>query len=58
MLARGSGIFKEYYKWPELTEEVLDKEGWYHTDDIGMVVEGGALQIVDRVKSVFKIMGV
>ena len=39
-----------YYNKPEITNEVIDKEGWFATGDIGKIVEGNILklQIVKR----------
>jgi len=44
-----------YYKDPEYTDEVIDKDGWFHTGDIGKVVEGRFLKITDRKKVIFKL---
>jgi long-chain acyl-CoA synthetase len=45
-----------YYKHPELTQEVL-KDGWFHTGDIGELIDGKFLKITDRKKEIFKISG-
>jgi len=44
-----------YYKNPELTEQVLDNEGWFHTGDIGYLDENKFLVITDRKKEIFKL---
>ena len=44
-----------YYKRPELTAEVFDAEGWYHTGDIVAEVEPDQLSYVDRRNNVLKL---
>lgn len=44
---RGSNIFLEYYKLPELTAKKL-RGGWHHTGDLGFLDEDGFLYISDR----------
>ena len=41
-----------YYKNPEATAEVLDKEGWFHTGDIARVEEDGYMYLTGRKKNV------
>jgi len=43
-----------YYKDPELTAQVIDKEGWLHTGDTGILFENGVLKITGRLKNIFK----
>lgn len=52
--AKGPGLMMGYYKEPELTKEVIDKEGWFHTGDIGKLIPEGHLQITGRKKEIFK----
>ena len=53
ILCRGKNVMIGYYKAPELTAEVIDTEGWFHTGDTGKL-ENGLLSITGRVKSLFK----
>lgn len=54
IMIRGPGIFKEYYKEPELTKSVMF-DGWFATGDIGKLLPDGTVQIIDRVKQLVKL---
>ena len=55
ILCRGINVMLGYYKAPDLTAEVIDGEGWFHTGDIGVFEEGKWLKITDRKKEMFKL---
>jgi len=50
ILAKGPGVFKGYFKDPDLTAETI-KDGWLYTGDVG-VMEDGFLKILDRKKDI------
>ena len=57
LCVRGPVLFKGYFRDPEKTKEVIDKDGWLHSGDIAMIIpeHGNAMRIVDRVKNLFKL---
>jgi len=57
ILCKGPGLMIGYYKAPDLTAEVINEEGWFHTGDIGLFEEGKYLKITDRKKEIFKLSG-
>lgn len=57
ILCKGPNVMKGYYKEPDLTAGVIDKEGYFHTGDIGEIDDDGFLKITDRKKEMFKTSG-
>jgi fatty-acyl-CoA synthase len=50
IVTRGYHIMKGYYKMPEATRQAIDKDGWLHTGDLGMMDENGYFKITGRLK--------
>ncbi|SFE27106.1 long-chain acyl-CoA synthetase [Chitinophaga sp. CF118] len=56
ILCKGPNVTMGYYKRPDLTaESIID--GWFHTGDIGVLVNNKFLKITDRKKELFKTSG-
>lgn len=51
ILARGLNVMLGYYKNEEATASTLDKDGWYHTGDLGLMDEDGNVFIKGRSKN-------
>ncbi|MFB6231459.1 MAG: long-chain fatty acid--CoA ligase [Salinibacter sp.] len=49
ILVKGPNVMREYWNRPEETRAAFDKEGWYHSGDVGRFEEG-YLKITDRIK--------
>lgn len=57
ILCRGPNVMIGYLNRPELTNEIIDEDGWFHTGDIGVMEDGRFLKITDRKKEIFKTSG-
>ncbi|MDW3219516.1 MAG: FadD3 family acyl-CoA ligase [Acidimicrobiales bacterium] len=53
IVVRGYNLMKGYLGDPEKTAETIDRDGWLHTGDIGVMDEAGNVDITDRVKDMF-----
>ena len=57
ILARSYMVTEGYYKRPEETARALDKDGWFHTGDMGVMRPDGHLRFLGRYKDMLKIGG-
>ena len=57
ILVKGPNVMQGYYKNQEKTDEVIDKDGWFHTGDKGEFVDTHFLKITGRIKQIFKTSG-
>lgn len=55
ILIRGANVMQGYYNKPEETSKALDKEGFYHTGDVGYQDKDGHFYVTDRLKDLFKL---
>lgn len=57
LLVRGPNVMQGYFEDPLATAQTIDKDGWLHTGDVGMIGEDGTLRILDRLKDVVIVGG-
>jgi len=57
ILVKGPNVMLGYFNNEEATNEVMDKDGWFHTGDIGVFIDEKFLKITDRKKEIFKTSG-
>ena len=50
ILVKGPNVMQGYYKAQDLSDEVIDADGWFHTGDIGTLIKNRFLKITDRKK--------
>ena len=51
ILTKGPNVMLGYYKNPEATAQTIDREGWYHTGDLGTIDLNGNVFINGRSKN-------
>lgn len=50
LCCRGYNVMKGYYKNPEATANAIDREGWLHSGDLGVMDEDGYFRVTGRIK--------
>jgi fatty-acyl-CoA synthase/long-chain acyl-CoA synthetase len=57
VLVRGYSLLEGYHKDPAKTAEALDRDGWFHSGDIGSLDEHGTIMFHGRYKDMLKVGG-
>ena len=57
VLVRGYSLLEGYHKDPEKTAQAIDRDGWFHTGDIGSLDEHGTIMFHGRYKDMLKVGG-
>jgi len=57
ILVKGPNVMKGYYKNLEETQKVFDRDGWFHTGDLGFVDNEGFLTVIGRKKEMIVTSG-
>ncbi|MBP2367791.1 AMP-binding protein [Pseudonocardia parietis] len=57
LLFRGPNAFDGYFRDPELTAQVFDEHGWFHSGDVVVADEDGRLTFLSRLKDMLKVGG-
>ena len=57
ILVRGYPVTRGYYNKPEETARAIDRDGWFHTGDMGLFRPDGHMRFLGRYKDMLKIGG-
>jgi long-chain acyl-CoA synthetase len=57
LLFRGGQVFAGYWRNEEATTAVLERDGWFHTGDVGEIDEEGFVRITGRMKEILVTAG-
>jgi HIP---CoA ligase len=57
VVIRGYNVMAGYFEDPAATAEAIDRDGWLHTGDIGVLDARGNLRITDRLKDMYVVGG-
>ena len=57
MCVRGYNVMRGYFRDPAATARTIDSDGWLHTGDMGVALEGGYIRWLSRYKDVIRVGG-
>ncbi|MEK7658749.1 MAG: long-chain fatty acid--CoA ligase [Patescibacteria group bacterium] len=57
ILTKGPNVFQQYFKNKEETKLSFDREGWFHTGDLGFIDKQGFLTVIGRAKEMIVTSG-
>ena len=57
IMAKGDQVMKGYYKRQDLTDQILDSDGWLNTGDLGMLTLENEIKITGRAKDTIVLLG-
>lgn len=57
LAVRGVTVTRGYYRKPEETARVIDKDGWLRTGDVGRIDAKGYIQLLGRSSEMYKVSG-
>lgn len=57
LLLKGPSIMKGYHNQPELTAQVIDNDGFFHTGDVAKIDKKGRVYITGRIKNMIVLSG-